>query len=56
MRQKRAHISLNSRTKDTLDSIRAPGQSYDGVIRQLIKLWDRQNESDKVKKMRTTDG
>jgi len=48
MRQERAHISLNSRTKEALDLIRAPGQSYDGVIQQLIKFWDKQNELDRV--------
>jgi hypothetical protein len=48
MRQERAHISLNSRTKEALDLIRAPGQSYDGVIQQLIKLWDKQSELDRV--------
>jgi hypothetical protein len=48
MRQERAHISLNSRTKEALDLIRAPGQSYDGVIQQLIKLWDKQSELDEV--------
>ena len=39
MRQSRAHISLHSRTKKVLDSIRAPGQSYDGVIQQLIAFY-----------------
>jgi hypothetical protein len=48
MRQERAHISLNSRTKEALDSIRAPGQSYDGIIQQLIRLWNRQSEPDEV--------
>lgn len=47
MRQERAHINLNSRTKEALDLIRAPGQSYDGIIQQLIKLWDKQNELDR---------
>jgi hypothetical protein len=40
MRQERAHISLNSRTKEALDSIRAPGQSYDGIIQELIAQWN----------------
>ena len=38
MRQRRAYINLKARTKDTLDSIRASGQSYDGVIQELIIL------------------
>jgi hypothetical protein len=48
MRQERAHISLNSRTRDALDLIKAPGQSYDGIIQQLIRLWNRQSEPDEV--------
>lgn len=36
MRQGRAHINLKARTKDILDSIKAPGQSYDGIIQELI--------------------
>lgn len=36
MRQRRAHINLKARTKDTLDSIKASGQSYDGIIQELI--------------------
>ena len=48
MRQRRGHISLNSQTKDTLDSIKAPGQSYDGVIQQLVKLWQQEREQHKA--------
>ena len=39
MRQRRTHISLKIRTKETLDSIRAQGQSYDGIIQELIGQW-----------------
>ena len=46
--QRRAYISVNSRTKENLDSIRAPGQSYDGIVQQLIKLWNEQNKQNKV--------
>ena len=48
MRQKRGHISLNSQTKDALDSIKALGQSYDGVIQQLVKLWQQEREQHKA--------
>jgi hypothetical protein len=39
MRQKRAHVSLRAETLDALNSIRALGQSYDGIVRELIRLW-----------------
>ena len=36
---KRTSISISRRTKDALDSIKHPGQTYDGVIQELVKLW-----------------
>ena len=39
---KRAHISLKPQTWEVLASIRAPGQSFDGIIQQLIILWEKQ--------------
>jgi len=42
--KKRGYISLNTKTKEILDSIRAPGQSYDGIIQQLIRLYDEVNK------------
>ena len=42
--QRRARISLNSLTEEALNWIRAPGQNYDGIIQQLIKLWNEQNK------------
>jgi hypothetical protein len=32
------HVSLNYRTKESLDSIRVLGQSYDGIMHELITL------------------
>ena len=52
MRQKRAHINLNAQTKDVLDSIRAPGQSYDGIIQELIVLSERANSRKQVNSIR----
>jgi hypothetical protein len=37
--QKRSSISISQRTKDTLDSIKHAGQSYDGVIQELAGFW-----------------
>jgi len=39
---KRNTISISQPTKQILDSIKHPGQSYDGLIRELIKLWEKE--------------
>jgi len=36
---KRASVSIARETKEFLDSIKRPGQSYDGVIRELVICW-----------------
>ena len=36
-------ISLKETNKAKLDKYRAPGQSYDGFIYQLIELWEKNN-------------
>jgi len=38
----RVTIAIFQETKGGLDFIRRPGQSYDGVIQELIELWKRQ--------------
>ncbi len=40
---KRLTISILRRTKDSLDSIKHPGQSYDGLIQELIELWEKEH-------------
>ena len=40
----RLTINLKQATKDRLDKNRAPGQSYDGFICQLVDLWERFKE------------
>ena len=35
----RSSISILSQTKDELDSIKHAGQSYDGLIQELVKFW-----------------
>ena len=39
---KRTTISISEPTKHILDSIKHPGQSYDGLIQELIKLWEKE--------------
>ena len=39
----RSSISLSRRTKDALDAIKHPGQSCDGLIQELIKLWEKEH-------------
>lgn len=36
---RRTTIAILQQTKHTLDSIKHPGQSYDGVIQELVKFW-----------------
>ena len=36
---KRTTIAILQQTKHTLDSIKHPGQSYDGVIQELVQFW-----------------
>ncbi len=36
---KRLTISVSERTKQDLDAIKHPGQSYDGLLRELVKFW-----------------
>ena len=38
-KEKRVNISIRRETRGTLDSIRHIGQSYDGVIQELIRFW-----------------
>jgi len=38
-------IAVSRQTKDALVSIKHPGQSYDGVIQELVKFW-RENRSE----------
>ena len=41
----RTSIGLNSETKRRMDENRAPGQSYDGFIRQLVDSWEKTQKS-----------
>ena len=37
--KKHAPINISLETKSMLDSVKSPRQSYDGVIRELVKSW-----------------
>jgi predicted CopG family antitoxin len=47
--RKRASISISKETKEFLDSIKRPGQSYDGVIRELVISWKKNQEGEERK-------
>jgi hypothetical protein len=38
-------IGIKKITKNNLDKRRAPGQAYDGFLRQMMELWDKHNDS-----------
>ena len=39
VRERRSCIAVRQQTKDDLDSVKHPGQSYDGVIQDLLEFW-----------------
>ena len=43
---KRTTIAILQRTKDSLDSVKHRGQTYDGVIQELIDLWKKVKEEE----------
>jgi predicted CopG family antitoxin len=36
---KRTTISISQQIKSDLDSLKHPGQSYNGLIQELVKFW-----------------
>lgn len=36
----RSTIGIRKSTKEKLDQLRAPGQSYDGFICQMVDMWE----------------
>jgi len=42
--RKRVSISISKETKVFLDSIKRPGQSYDGAICELVVCWQEKQE------------
>ena len=43
MKKKRASLSILKETKGMLDSIKHTGQSYEGLIQELIRLWEKEH-------------
>jgi len=44
---KATSIRVSVQTKGVLDSIKHPGQSYDGAIQDLLKLWKKAKRGSK---------
>jgi hypothetical protein len=42
--RKQTTLSISRETKGLLDSIRHAGQSYNGLIQELIKSWKKESE------------
>jgi len=47
--RKRDSVSISKETKEFLDLIKRPGQSYDGVIRELVMCWKEKQEEEERK-------
>ena len=43
-KKNRATVSISKETKALLDSIKHTGQSYDGLIRELVMCWKKEKE------------
>ncbi len=43
VRERRSCIAVRQQTKNALDSVKHPGQSYDGVIQEVIKFWKKEH-------------
>jgi len=44
MAKKRATVNISLEAKSELDNVKSPGQSYDGIIRELGKFWREKNK------------
>jgi len=47
MARNRATINISQEAKVQLDTLKSPGQSYDGIIRELVKFRKEQEKKDK---------
>ena len=45
----RASIGVSRQTKEALDVIKHPGQSYDGLIKELVGFWRSGHRVEEVK-------
>lgn len=48
-RKTRASLSISKETKGLLDSIKHTGQSYDGLIRELVTYREKKREAEEKK-------
>jgi len=42
--KKRVSLSISRETKAMLDSVKHPGQSYNGLLQELVTSWKKQRE------------
>jgi len=47
---RRSSISVSWRTKNALDSIKHSGQSYDGLIQELVKSWEEKKSEHRTRR------
>ena len=40
-KDKRTSISISGRNKSRLDALKHPGQSYDGLLSELMNIWEK---------------
>ncbi len=48
--KKRVNLNISKEAKDKLDELRHTGQSYDGLIRELLVYWKKSLENKEVTK------
>jgi len=47
--KKRVTVSISRETKEVLDSVKHTGQSYEGLIRDLVMCWKKKQEAGEKK-------
>lgn len=43
---KRVNLSISQQTKVMLDSVKHTGQSYNGLLQELVLAWEKQQEKE----------
>lgn len=38
---KRTSVAISPQTKKRLDAVKHPGQSYDGLLQELMNIWEK---------------
>ena len=44
--EKRVSLSISRETKAMLDSVKHTGQSYNGLLQELVTFWKKQRETE----------